>query len=136
MFNKKHIAHSDDTNFEEKVKELLLYRKIVKVEELNEQDGILTLDNGMQLIVEGNRGCGGCSNGWYDLYELNVCENAITNVKCEVEQDEYDDIYNIFVFAEDKRINCVQYKGYDNGYYGTGYELYVKIQNSGEENGL
>ena len=62
MVNKKYVAHSDDDRFEESVKELLLFRKIVKAEKLNEQDGILTLDNGTQLIVQGNCGCGGCNN--------------------------------------------------------------------------
>lgn len=128
MKDVKYIAHSDDAHFEEKVKELLLYRKIIKVEQVDDQDGILTLDNGIQLIVEGNQGCGGCGNGWYDISELNNCDNAITDVKCENSVDENgDDVYNIFVFAEDKQINCVQYRGYDNGYYGTGYSLSVKI---------
>lgn len=127
--DRKYIAHSDDAHFEESVKELLLYRKIVKVERLDDQNGILILDNGTQLIVEGNEGCGGCSNGWYYLDELNGCDNAITNVKCEIngDADDFDEVYNIFVYAEDKRINCVQYSGGDNGYYGTGYDLYVKI---------
>ena len=127
MKDKKHIAHSDDVHFEESVKELLLYRKIVKVERLNDQDGVLTLDNGTQLIVKGNEGCGGCGNGWYYLDELNDCDNVITDVKCEISGTEYDDVYNIFVYAEDKQINCVQYSGGDNGYYGTGYDLYVRV---------
>ena len=93
MANKKHVAHSNDACFEESVKELLLFRKIVKVEKLDEQDGILTLDNGTQLIVQGNCGCGGCDNGWYYLYELNKCDNVITNVKCELNTEGYDDVY-------------------------------------------
>ena len=72
MADKKYVAHSNDSHFEESVKELLLFRKIVKVEKLDEQDGILILDNGTQLIVQGNRGCGGCDNGWYYLDELNA----------------------------------------------------------------
>ena len=126
MANKKHVAHSNDTCFEESVKELLLFRKIVKVEKLNEQDGILTLDNGTQLIVQGNCGCGGCDNGWYYLYELNGCDNVITNVKCELNTEGYDDVYNIFIFTEDTRINCVQYHGSGNSKYGVGYDLDVK----------
>ena len=51
----------------------------------------------------------------------------ITNVKCELATEVYDDVYNIFIFAEDTRINCVQYHGCDNGYYGVGYDLYVKL---------
>jgi hypothetical protein len=129
MKSKKYIAHSDDAHFEESVKELLLYRKIVKVERLNDQEGALTLDNGTQLMVEGNEGCGGCGNGWYYLDELNDCDNAITDVKCEASGDanDFDNLYNIFVYAEDKRINCVQYSGGDNGYYGTGYWLCVVV---------
>lgn len=128
MKDKKHIAHSDDYDFERSVKELLLYRKIVKVERLNDQDGVLTLDNETQLIVKGNEGCGGCGNGWYYLDELNDCDNVITDVKCEITGTEYNDVYKIFVYTEDKQINCVQYSGGDNGYYGTGYDLYVKVQ--------
>lgn len=125
--NKKYIAHSDDIDFEVQVKNLLLYRKIIKVEKLDDQNGILTLDNSTQLVVQGNVGCGGCGNGWYYLDELNGCDNAITNVECS---NLNEAIYNIFIYAEDKRINCVQYSGDDNGYYGTGYYLYVKIPNS------
>ena len=135
MSDRKYIAHSDDAHFEESVRELLLYRKIVKVEKLDEQLGVLFLDNGTQLIVEGNEGCGGCGNGWYYIDELNGCDNAITNVKCEIsgDSDDFDNVYNIFVYAEDKRINCVQYSGGDNGYYGTGYSLYVKVAEEREQ---
>lgn len=127
MTDKKYIAHSDDAHFEKSIKKLLLYRKIIKAEKVDEQTGVLTLDNGTKLIVEGNEGCGGCGNGWFYLDELNECDNAITNVKCEIEESGEDYVYNIFVFAEDKQINCVQYSGYDNGYYGVGYDLFVRV---------
>lgn len=128
--DKKYIAHSDDIDFEAQVKNLLLYRKIVKVEKLDDQEGILILDNGTELIVKGNEGCGGCGNGWYYIDELNGCDNVITNVECKLSGPDWDDIYNIFVYAEDKRINCVQYSGGDNGYYGTGYYLYVRVKDN------
>lgn len=132
MNDKKYIAHSDDIDFEEEVKELLLYRKIVKVEQHSDQDAVLTLDNGTEIIVEGNRGCGGCGNGWYYLDELNDCDNVITDVRCifegyDYDKKRYDDVYRIIVFADNKEINCVQYSGNDNGYYGTGYELFVRM---------
>ena len=124
----KHIAHSDDTFFEEQVKQLLFGRKIVQVEKQGDQDAILTLDNGVQLVTVGNEGCGGCGNGWYYLDELNTCDNAITKVECVVDTDEYgEDIYHIFVYTEDQKINSLQYSGGDNGYYGTGYDLYVVV---------
>lgn len=129
MIKKETIAHSDDNDFEQKVKDLLLYRRIVKVEKLDVQHGILTLDNGTQLVVEGNEGCGGCGNGWFYLETLNECDNAITNVECETgKDDDYNDVYRIFVYAEDKRIKCVEYSGYDNGWYGTGYWLCVRTK--------
>ena len=127
MNDKKYIAHSDDANFVEKVKELLLHRKIIEIKKMDDQTGILILDNGVELIAEGNEGCGGCGNGWYYLDELNGCDNAITNVECVCESDGYDDVYHIFVFADNKKINCIQYSGGDNGYYGTGYDLCVRV---------
>lgn len=112
---------------EKEITDLLLYRKIVKVE-----DDTLVLDNGLRLEVIANEGCGGCSNGWYYLTELNECDNVITNVEF-VEDDDYEDdgyndtSYKIFVYAEDKRIKILQVDGSDgNGYYGTGYSIRVR----------
>lgn len=124
----KHVAHSDDNDFEKHVKKLLFGRKIVHAEAQSNQTAILTLDNGVQLCTVGNEGCGGCQNGWYYLEALNTCDNAITNVECVVESGGWeDDAYHIFVYAEDQKINSLQYNGEDNGYYGTGYDLYVVV---------
>ena len=125
----KHVAQSDDPFFEAEMKKLLLGRKIIKAERLDEQSAMLTLDNGTELIAVGNEGCGGCCNGWYYLDELNGCDNAITRVECDLNTGKYydDDVYHLFVYAEDKKINCLQYRGCDNGYYGTGYDLYVRV---------
>ena len=73
MRNKKekHIAQSNDNNFEEEVKTLLFGRKIVKAEAKDEQYAVLTLDNGVELVAIGNEGCGGCGYGWYFVDELN-----------------------------------------------------------------
>lgn len=126
---KKQITHSDDYEFDKKMKETLLYRKIVKAETINDQTAILTLDNGVQIITEGNEGCGGCGNGWFYLDVLNTCDNAITNVECVCNEeggcDDY--VYQIFVFTTDDKIECVRYSGYDNGYYGTGFSVFVKV---------
>ena len=131
MSNLKELhTHSDDLNFEEQMKQLLLYRKIVKVEEIDDQTALITLDNGTKINTVGNEGCGGCGNGWYYLKELNECDNVITNVECVIEQSERyyeDEIYKIFVYAEDNKINLLSYEGGDNGYYGTGYDVYVEF---------
>ena len=131
--NEKHISHSEDARFEEMVRDLLLYRKIVKAEIIDDQTAVLTLDNGTQLIAEGNEGCGGCGNGWFYLDELNACDNAITDVECVCEGTDYEAVYHLYVFADNKKINCLQYSGYDNGYYGVGYDLYVSVKKGGKE---
>lgn len=116
---------SDDTRFEQDMKDILLYRKIVSVEQVGDQDARLILDNGVKLDVSGNQGCGGCSNGWYYLKELNNCDNAITDV--EAYSEGADEVYKLFVFADNKKINVLTYEGTDNGYYGTGYSVLVKV---------
>lgn len=118
-------------NDEKEITELLMFRKIVNVE-----NDTLFLDNGVELEVVANEGCGGCGSGWYSVTELNGCDNAITNVEftCEDINDveSYDDIsYKIFVYAEDKKIKILQVDGSDgNGYYGTGYTICVKVKNN------
>lgn len=112
-----------------RIKELLLYRKIIKVE-----GDTLYLDNGVELEICPNQGCGGCYSGWYELTELNGCDNAITNVEfaCDdilaLNSHSYNDTaYKIFVFAENKKIKIMQVEGSDgNGYYGTGYSILVR----------
>ena len=118
------IIHSDDNTFNNNVTELLMGRKIIEVKKHSDQEGELILDNGIILYVIGNEGCGGCGNGWYNLTELNSCDNIITNVTCENDEEQY----NIFVFAENTKINAVQFDGYDNGWYGTGYQLRVMVK--------
>lgn len=112
----------------DKIKNLLMYRKVVKV-----VGDILLLDNGIELEVVPNSGCGGCYSGWYEIVELNGCDNIITDVEfvCEDIDDltsDNDTSYKIFVYAEDKKIKLVQVDGSDgNGYYGTGYSIIVRV---------
>lgn len=130
MEDKKYELYFDE---EKKIEELLLYRKIIKA-----KNNTLYLDNGVELQVEANEGCGGCSAGWYEIVELNNCENAITNVEFVVDNDtkyDYDETsYKIFVLAADKRIKILQVDGDDgNGYYGTGYSIIVTIKEGGKD---
>lgn len=119
------VAHSDDTDFEAKVKELLLFHKVVKAEVIDAQSGVLTLDNGTQLYLEGNGGGPG-SDGWFYLEALNKCDNVITNVECVLDDTEAYR-YHIYVFAGGLKVNLTEYEGSDNEYYGTGYNLYVSL---------
>lgn len=118
--------HVDDTDFDQFVRDQLMFRKVVEVREVDDQTAELTLDNGVVLVAEGNQGCGGCENGWFYLTTLNTCDNAITNV--EIVEEVYEEVYSIYVYADDRRINLLTYEGGDNGYYGVGYTLHVKIK--------
>lgn len=93
----------------------------------------LRLDNGTVLEIQPNQGGCACSSGDYDLTALNGIENIITRVEFEqvdldFDKDTYNDqSYRIFVYAGDERINLISVDGSDgNGYYGTGYEIYVR----------
>ena len=124
--NKFSIEHYE----KEKIKDLLMFRKVVEV-----KDDTLILDNGTELQILPNEGWGGCSAGWYSLIELNECDNVITNVEFECDDDtvdEYDGTsYKIFVYAENQKLKLLQVDGDDgNGYYGTGYSIVVKIKES------
>lgn len=111
------------------MKQALLYHSIVKVEEVDGQTGRLILDDGTRLIVIGNEGCGGCGNGWFYLTKLNTCENMITDVKCSDDFDDGDEVFSLFVYSVNQpATEVLRYEGYDNGYYGTGYRVYVEIE--------
>lgn len=127
MFIDSHSRTVFEESDEEQIKELLIGRK-VKVLKKDEYTADLQLDNGAILKVEANEGCGGCSNGWYSIMNLNNVDNAITNVIFDKENIDGDCAYSykIFVFCEDTRINLLQVDGDDgNGYYGTGYTIRV-----------
>ena len=116
--------HCEDNDFKSFVREQLMFHRVIEVRQTNDQIAELVLDNGVVLVAEGNEGCGGCGNGWYYLSALNTCDNAITNVEF-IESDE--EVFSIFVYSADNRINLLTYEGYDNGYYGVGYTIHAKI---------
>lgn len=118
------------------VRELLIGRKVVAVQKHEgnpyyEAKSYITLDNGTVLEIEGNDGCGGCSEGHYEVAELNTVDNAIMSV--EFEQGETlgewgeIDAFRIFVYAENEQIKLLEVTGHDNGYYGTGYYVTVRL---------
>ena len=130
----------------EEITNLLMGRKVEKVD-----DEHLLLDDGTVIKAIGHDGGCACSAGCYDLSVLNGVDNIITRVEfdycptgdfegwrdeptdaqsCEygASEDKWEGHYRIFVFADDQRINLMQVDGSDgNGYYGTGYELLVRM---------
>ena len=134
MFENKNFD-TYDSNFEQKIKDEILYHKIVKICQEGDQQAKILLDNGVVLQFFGNEGCGGCSNGWFYLKDLlnNIPDNAITNVKLEAYYDSIGDCtFSIFIFCENEQLNLVSYSGHDNGYYGEGFSVVVRLEEKNE----
>jgi hypothetical protein len=112
---------------EEKIKDLFLGKRVVKAE-----GSELTLNDGTILQVIPNDGGCSCGAGDYYLDNLNKFDNIITNV--EVKAVPYSDsewesgyTYQLFVYSDGISTSVADIKGDDgNGYYGTGFEIYVK----------
>lgn len=114
---------------EDDIRKLLVGRSIEEV-----AGDSLFLDDGTMLTVRPNQGCV-CGNGCYYLDELNHVKNVITDVElCDEYRDDADlflgyvpRVYRIYVIANGIRSLLMQVSGDDgNGYYGTGYEIYVE----------
>lgn len=132
--------HNSDENA---IRELLLGRRVVAVEQFEQTcdiagayspaAGKLTLDDGREVFVVPNVGGCACSAGDYELVGLERVDNIITRVDFPVdfEPNEYDEgerTYRIFVLAGHEQINLVSVEGDDgNGYYGTGFELVIRV---------
>jgi hypothetical protein len=90
--------------------------------------GFIVLDDGTRAYIQPNEGCGGCTNGYYDLTYLCTVDNVITDVRLDREDNEqYEgNTYRIFVYAGNEEINLMTVDGSDgNGYYGTGYSITI-----------
>lgn len=122
------LEHCD----QKEIESLLLGQQIVDVDLSRDS---MTLSNGVKIDVLPNEGCGGCSNGWYHVEDMNKCEAVITSVRFEeVEiEGECAYAYRVFVLAADKEQIALSVEGDDgNGYYGTGYSLLVTVPNDKE----
>lgn len=117
---KKTIEYGDDKAFNE----LLVGRKVTAVTE-----DTLVLDDSTVLTVEPNIGGCSCGAGDYWINELNSCDNIITKAETEwSENDDYNNVIRLFVYAENKKINLIEVEGNDgSGYYGSGYEVAVRL---------
>jgi hypothetical protein len=119
----------DETD-EDGIRDLLVGRRIVEVREKTSE---LVLDNGDVLKFYANEGGCACSAGDYEITKLAGVENAIMGVELVEENlgaDGWSEErrYSIFVLAEgvESRESILEVEGDDgNGFYGTGYRVYV-----------
>lgn len=97
---------------------------------------IITLDDGTELHIQGNAGCGGCSSGWYwleQVYKQGSRRARIMSayVAYDEDDDEAPSVYTIFVMVDGNptQLPLATIRGDDgNGYYGTGFTLTATIK--------
>lgn len=117
-----------------------LYTQILRGRYVTRIDGsIITLDDGTELYIQGNAGCGGCSSGWYWLEETFKRGNRkarIMSAYVAYSEDKSEDeparsVYTIFVLVDGNpsQLPLATIRGDDgNGYYGTGFTLTATIK--------
>lgn len=104
------------------LREALFGRSVVTVTIDDDYEGRVLLDDGTELILDGNVGCS-CGGGDYSLTQLNDMPiNGITNVEVVVDEHGNGLTYRLFVIAQDERFELATFDGDDgSGYYGTGF---------------
>jgi hypothetical protein len=113
---------------EQRVRELLLGRRVVRVERDDvDGGGRFVLDDLTVVDVYPNEGCGGCEDGWFELTHLTAVDNVITDVRLEETDDgRSKQAYRVFVVADATEINLLAVEGDEgSGCYGAGYTLHV-----------
>ena len=111
---------------------ILVGHRITDVTHLSDDTATMTLDNGTRILVRGNEGCGGCSNGYYWVENIATVDNLIMAVRCDVEPHPENGMwderytYRVFVMTTNREIEALRVEGSDgNGYYGSGYYLTI-----------
>ena len=129
---------------QEALNKVFLGRKIVKAEmfpnEANkplsddESGGWLTLNDGTKIEIRGLDGGCACRNGCYTITQLNTFDNIIVKVEtvdlgddCGEPGDVVLRVYAAgYISSPDDGQTVVYSQGGDNGYYGSGFSLYVR----------
>lgn len=117
-----------------------LYTQLLRGRYVTSIEGsIITLDDGTELHIYGNEGCGGCSSGWYwleETFKQGTRKARIMSAYVAYSEDKSEDeparsIYTIFVLVDGNpsQLPLATIRGNDgNGYYGTGFTLTATIQ--------
>lgn len=99
-------------------------------------DGIITLDDGTELYIHGNEGCGGCESGWYwleNVYKQGSQRARIMSAYVAYGEDDEDapSVYTLFVMVDGNptQLPLATVRGDNgNGYYGTGFTLTATVK--------
>lgn len=99
-------------------------------------DGIITLDDGTELYIHGNDGCGGCESGWYwleNVYKQGSRLARIMSTYVAYGEDDEDapSVYTLFVMVDGNptQLPLATVRGDNgNGYYGTGFTLTATVK--------
>lgn len=117
-----------------------LYTQLLRGRYVTSVEGsIITLDDGTELHIYGNEGCGGCSSGWYwleETFKQGTRKARIMSAYVAYGEDRTEDeparsVYTIFVMVDGNphQLPLATIRGDDgNGYYGTGFTLTATIQ--------
>lgn len=114
-----------------------LYTKLLRGRYVTSiDDGIITLDNGTELYIHGNDGCGGCESGWYwleQVYKQGSRRARIMSAYVGYDEDDKEapSVYTIFVMVDGNptQLPLATVRGSDgNGYYGTGFTLTATVE--------
>ena len=101
--------------------------KIVAVEQIDDFTATITLDDGTVVQVKGNMGsC--CSNGDFPITSIveSLPGGIITGASVVAKDaDGFEEQFILFVMVDNKKLPLVEFQGYDNGYYGSGFYLKV-----------
>jgi hypothetical protein len=137
--------YADDTTVSHQdadaIRGLFLGRSIQSVE-----NNVMTLDDGTRLLVEGNDGCGGCPDGYFEVMMTDGFQNRIMNVEVvernATEQERTDEnwahikpreVFELFVYGsgpgEEGSLIAQVAGDIGNGYYGWGFKIRVISEN-------
>lgn len=114
-----------------------LYTKLLRGRYVTSiDDGTITLDDGTELYIHGNDGCGGCESGWYwleQVYKQGSRRARIMSAYVGYDEDDKDapSVYTIFVMVDGNPgfLPLATIRGDDgNGYYGTGFTLTATVK--------
>lgn len=114
-----------------------LYTRLLRGRYVTSIDnGTITLDDGTELYIHGNEGCGSCESGWYwleNVYKQGSRQARIMSAYVAYDEDDEDapSIYTLFVMVDGNptQLPLATVRGDNgNGYYGTGFTLTATLK--------